>query len=284
MRDLQARTIRPSWFALRSVSALFSLLLLLLLTLVGKVLNSTPEWSRLSVQVYEDPATLAPQVLGSGCVAQVLRASKRNGNSQSTSSLSREVAVKLTHPHVRSAILADTQLLQAMAAAVELLLPSSRAISLSESVREFRLLLLGQLDMSVEAAHLERFRRNFGVEHEEPHPVAGTWIWLHSAADRWRSILRLLEGEKEERHEAAAPLYRHRVTFPEPLNAFTTAETSVLVESLEEGRLLSDLLRLDEGEREGQLDAATKKEIAQVGLHAVFKMIFVDNFIHAGEY
>jgi len=59
----------------------------------------------------------------------------------------------------------------------------------------------------------------------------------------------------------------------------------VLVESFADGLLLSDLLNNNESlVGEEALSIATKKEIAKIGLHAIFKMIFIDNFIHAGDY
>jgi len=135
-----------------------------------------------------DESTGLPVILGSGCVAQVLKGTvthsdtcfdsnsvtQNNNNSIENDNIDNQnkddnkfhretIAVKVTHPNVRSAIMADVQLLRLLASTCEAVLPGSKVISLSESVEEFRLLMLQQLDMQREADNLTRFRRNFST-------------------------------------------------------------------------------------------------------------------------
>jgi predicted unusual protein kinase regulating ubiquinone biosynthesis (AarF/ABC1/UbiB family) len=62
-----------------------------------------------------------------------------------------------------------------------------------------------------------------------------------------------------------------RVHFPAPVRGLITE--NVLVESYIEGQLASTLFDADE---------ATRKEVAKLGLSALLKMVFEDNYIHGG--
>lgn len=70
------------------------------------------------------------------------------------------VAVKVRHPGVDDLMLRDFALMQRAAAAAGKL-PGLKALRLDESVRQFGGPLREQLDLSVEASHLERFAHNF---------------------------------------------------------------------------------------------------------------------------
>ena len=62
------------------------------------------------------------------------------------------------------------------------------------------------------------------------------------------------------------------IGFPQPIFPFAT--TNALVESFCEGILVSELFNGD---------VQLRADIAKLGLHAILKMIFDDNFIHAGK-
>ena len=157
-----------------------------------------------------------PQVLGCGCVAEVVLASY-NG---------KPVAVKVIHPDVKRDILTDIDLLRLCSGFIELF-PGMHNLSLVEMVDEFAELMLRQLDMRSEAAALDRFRNNFKER---------SWS---------------------------------RVSFP--LVLFSSE--SILIESFEEGELLSKALKAN-------MTPAACKDIADVGLNAFLKMVFIDNFVH----
>ena len=227
-----------------------------------------------SIKIDRDAVSGEPVVLGSGCVAQVFRGEFRPSAQSSHSGASDDaviqVAVKVTHPNIRDAIVADIRLLKLFAGLIEALLPGSRTISLSESVQEFEALMLDQLDMRKEAHNLLAFRKNF---MEESNKSEGSK--LKEFFDRLKEYI--WGGRQTESGNMSV---RHRVSFPQPLLDLTCPE--ILVETCERGPLLSHLMLADEDGRT-TLDDHTKKEIAQIGLHAIFKMIFIDNFIHAGD-
>ncbi len=109
--------------------------------------------------------------IGSGCIAQVHRAIIAP-RTQQEQQQQRTVAVKLVHPGVHSAALADIEALRYIAGAAEVL-PRLRFLSLRESVDEFASLLQNQLDLRREADNLERFAANFeGNKHVDfPQPI-----------------------------------------------------------------------------------------------------------------
>lgn len=61
--------------------------------------------------------------------------------------------------------------------------------------------------------------------------------------------------------------------FPVPLDRFVTE--NILVESFEEGELLTEWV--------AHATTEDAKKMAQAGLDVVWKMLFIDNFLHAGE-
>lgn len=64
------------------------------------------------------------------------------------------------------------------------------------------------------------------------------------------------------------------IKFPRPLRPYVT--TKVLVETFEEGEAMLDVLRSPE---EGDADQL-KKRLAEIGVDALLKMVFVDNLVH----
>ncbi len=64
-----------------------------------------------------------------------------------------------------------------------------------------------------------------------------------------------------------------KISFPEPL--LDLCSPSVLVETFEEGTLMTEMMN-ESKERRHQL--------AMLGLHAILKMVFIDNYIHAGAF
>lgn len=106
-------------------------------------------------------------------------------------------------------------------------LPFLSELHLEESIRQFGAPLKEQLDLLVEAQHLDRFGKNFRA---------------------WRNL-----------------------SFPAPV--YPLVAPSVLVETFEEGRLISSYV-----------DKPTNKysiELANIGLSGYLQMLLKDNFVHA---
>ncbi|KAG6637436.1 probable serine/threonine-protein kinase abkC isoform X2 [Carya illinoinensis] len=138
------------------------------------------------------------------------------------------VAVKVRHPGVGEAIRRDFMIINFMAK-ISRFIPTLKCLRLDESVQQFGVFMISQVDLSREAAHLSRFIYNF-----------------RRCKD---------------------------VSFPKPL--YPLVHPSVLVETYEQGE--SVLHYVEELEAHEQIKSA----LAQIGTHALLKMLLVDNFIHA---
>lgn len=153
------------------------------------------------------------------------------------------IAVKVIHRNVKKSIVADIALMKTFAQILEFWIPSVRQISLVDSVNEFSRMMLEQVDMRTEARSLDRFRKNF---HEKLKGKVYDDLILHGKV-------------------------ASNVHFPAPYWEYTNED--VLIESYTPGDLIRDYIE--------HADAKHKKEIASIGLDTIFKMIFLDNFIHA---
>ncbi|KFK35680.1 hypothetical protein AALP_AA4G023200 [Arabis alpina] len=97
--------------------------------------------------------------VASGSIAQVHRASLRYQypGSKSKSSL---VAVKVRHPGVGESIRRDFVIIN-LVAKISTLVPALKWLRLDESVQQFGVFMLSQVDLAREASHLSRFIYNF---------------------------------------------------------------------------------------------------------------------------
>jgi aarF domain-containing kinase len=154
------------------------------------------------------------------------------------------IAIKLVRPEARESICTDLTLLLGLTRSLESWLPDLRSVSLSDSLEEFQTVMIQQLDMRKEAESLDRFRSNFGN------------------ASNFRSSFQNNKRETEG-----------RVSFPEPVPWLQRRD--VLVETLETGSLLRDYMETCSEDE--------KKQLARIGLEAIFQMVFLDSFIHAGN-
>lgn len=191
-------------------------------------------------------------VLGSGCVAQVLLGSLDG----------RKVAVKILHPGVAESIAADLTVMRFVASCMEAMVPGLDNWSLVESVDEFSHAMWNQLDLQQEAARLERFTRNFSSDASSSSSSSSSSASSGSVSSS----------------SSSSSFRWHRggmcVRFPVPQRPFVAR--SVLVESFEDGTPLGELLNGDAG----PVTAETRQRLANLGLDAVLKMVFEDNFIH----
>lgn len=118
---------------------------------------------------WKSKLTIDPVPLGAGCVAQVFK-----GIVKDIKGKSREVAVKLIHPHVESTIAIDMELLNVMASIIQSV-PSLEILSLHDVLREFGEMMSNQLDLRKEAHNLKRFASKFKEDKWAifPEPVEG---------------------------------------------------------------------------------------------------------------
>lgn len=193
---------------------------------------------------WNDVIKVSEQVLGAGCVAQVLRGTVPNNSAVEVAVLhsteEKEIAVKVIHPHVKQSIQADIAIMRAVTNSLEWMLPPLKQVSLAESVEIFAEMLLTQVDMTREAKNFQRFSKNFSSNAS--------------------NSTNLLFKENQSIH------------FPNIIWALTNED--ILVESYEKGQILRDAIK--------KCTTEEKRQIANIGLDAIFKMIFIDNFIHAG--
>lgn len=98
--------------------------------------------------------------IASGSIAQVHRASLRfRYPGQKTAKLV-DVAVKVRHPGVGESIRRDFVIINAVAK-ISNLIPTLKWLRLDESVQQFAIFMMSQVDLSREAANLSRFIYNF---------------------------------------------------------------------------------------------------------------------------
>ncbi|KAJ6401794.1 hypothetical protein OIU84_013961 [Salix udensis] len=98
--------------------------------------------------------------VASGSIAQVHRASLRYrypGKKQAKPTL---VAVKVRHPGVGESIRRDFMIIN-LVAKISTLIPTLNWLRLDESVQQFGVFMMSQVDLAREAAHLSRFIYNF---------------------------------------------------------------------------------------------------------------------------
>jgi len=104
--------------------------------------------------------------IGAGSVAQVFRGKMRDG--------SRDVAVKMIHPHVEELVKVDMELLAVFAYFIDQF-PSFEVLGLGETCRQFGETMRHQLDLRIEARNLLQFASKFTSDKWAvfPEPVQG---------------------------------------------------------------------------------------------------------------
>ncbi|XP_076920171.1 uncharacterized protein LOC143581230 [Bidens hawaiensis] len=97
--------------------------------------------------------------VASGSIAQIHRASLRNKH-HSKSKKPLLVAVKVRHPGVGESIKRDFEIINVVAK-MSKFIPTLNWLRLDESVQQFAVFMMSQVDLAREAAHLSRFIYNF---------------------------------------------------------------------------------------------------------------------------
>ena len=96
--------------------------------------------------------TFRDEPLASASIAQVHEAVTRTGE---------RVVVKVRRPRIETTIETDLEIMASIAELLERLLPESAVFEPVRLVQEFAKIIRREMDFSTEAAHLERFARNF---------------------------------------------------------------------------------------------------------------------------
>lgn len=104
----------------------------------------------------EPPETLFARFddtpLAAASIAQVHTAALKDG---------REVVVKVVRPDIKTGILRDFELLRQAAEFITLRVEAARAVKLTEIVEDYRQIMLGELDLTLEASNSQKMRQNF---------------------------------------------------------------------------------------------------------------------------
>lgn len=106
---------------------------------------------------WKQKLSLDPKPLGSGSVAQVFKGVLRQNGKE------HPVAVKMIHPHVEQLIRTDMELLDILANILDRM-PQFEILALGDTCREFAQSMNLQLDLRLEAHHLQVFNKKFAQE------------------------------------------------------------------------------------------------------------------------
>ena len=113
--------------------------------------------------------SLHPKPVGSGCIAQVYYGTLRKPIGQYTTGT--EIAVKVQHPGIVQKVCIDFYILDIFAKVLEAIPYINLSyLSLLDTVHKFRDIMIPQLDLSIEAQHLQRFNRDFRHDPQVTFP------------------------------------------------------------------------------------------------------------------
>lgn len=107
--------------------------------------------------------------IGSGCIAQVYRGTLKQAVGKYDAGT--EVAIKVQHPGIWHKVCVDFYIMGLAARWLESVpMLNLKYLSLSDTVRKFRDIMLPQLDLTLEAKHLQRFNRDFANDSTVAFP------------------------------------------------------------------------------------------------------------------
>jgi len=192
-------------------------------------------------------------ILGSGSIAQVHRGtltttindgSRRSNNTNTQNRRTREVAIKVLHPHTRQFVERDLSVIQYIAEVIDKCIPldAIKMLSLPRAVSNFSIMMEKQVDLRVEGKNLASFRQNFGCTYHRDNTASSLPAIAFPCPEAgWISERVLVE---EHAGDDALPIARY----------------------------------LSDNSVEG---LKVRKRLAGPLLRAFLKMVFTDNFIHA---
>jgi ABC1 atypical kinase-like domain len=150
--------------------------------------------------------TLDTKPVGSGCIAQVYRGTLNQAVGKYEAGT--EVAVKVQHPGIWHKVCVDFFIMGMVADFLEKLpVLNLKYLSLADSVRKFRDIMLPQLDLEIEAKNLERFNRDFAQDPSVTFPrplneLTSTRV-LTETFVHGKPILQYVKAPEAERKELA---------------------------------------------------------------------------------
>jgi predicted unusual protein kinase regulating ubiquinone biosynthesis (AarF/ABC1/UbiB family) len=237
------------------------------------------------------------QPIASGSIAQIHRARlSPQAAAQCQLPANTLVAVKVRHPGV-GVLMARDFVLMERAAKTAGMLPGLKQLRLDESVRQFGGPLQEQLDLTVEAQHLDRFQRNFKswrnvkfptpiypfvkqdvlVESFEPGSAINGYV-AASAAYAAQAAMSAL-SDSSSSYISTSSLSNSLSSMP--LISDTTGPG--LVATAADASITKTLASLTAAaKRSGENESLrVRGAIAETGMHVYLKMLLRDNFIHA---
>jgi len=108
--------------------------------------------------------------VGSGCIAQVYQGRLKEPSINYPKDT--KIAIKVQHPGIWGKVCVDFYIFHKIAKFVEdLPYGNFEYLSLVDTVRQFRDVMIPQLDLSIEASHLKRFGQNFGGDDHVAFPI-----------------------------------------------------------------------------------------------------------------
>eukprot|EP00879_Flechtneria_rotunda_P001028 GHRR01001165.1.p1 GENE.GHRR01001165.1~~GHRR01001165.1.p1 ORF type:complete len:760 (+),score=252.82 GHRR01001165.1:251-2530(+) len=223
------------------------------------------------------------------------------------------VAVKVRHPGVGTLMARDFVLME-RAARVASKLPALKGLRLDESVRQFGGPLQEQLDLSLEAQHLDRFARNFRgwrnvkfptpiyplvredvlVESFEPGSAINGYVAASAASATKAAMTALLADRRDTSLSNATPSSttgssaccsssRAGICGTNEGPVCARCGGPAMVAAAADASLATSLTALKAAAKRSsdQESLRLRGAIAETGLHAYLKMLLNDNFIHA---
>ncbi|GKY99144.1 hypothetical protein MPSEU_000869900 [Mayamaea pseudoterrestris] len=128
-----------------------------------QILQSQPQLD------YLEHVDINPTPIGSGCIAQVYKATLKHAVGQYPAGTA--LAIKVQHPHIWQKVCVDFYLFDKLSHLLESLpYLNLKYLSLTDTVRQFRDIMLPQLDLTLEMKHLQRFNRDFCNEEQVKFP------------------------------------------------------------------------------------------------------------------
>lgn len=110
-----------------------------------------------------------PIPIGSGCIAQVYRG--RLTKPTKKYPINTKIAIKVQHPGIWDKVCVDFYLLKKAANFLESLPRLNlEYLSMGDTIRQFRDIMLPQMDLELEAKHLKRFNRDFANDDNVSFP------------------------------------------------------------------------------------------------------------------
>jgi len=225
----------------------------------------------LGVRLSKAFASFDPQPLASASLGQVHRASLRDG---------RLVAVKVQRPGILDRVTGDLQVLDEIAAFVDLHTRVGRRYEFAPMMRELRTALSEELDYEIEASHLRVLRRNLeGFDRiVVPAPVEGyvskrvlTMDYVSGAKVTAVHPIALIDADPELLAGQLIHAYLHQILIdgffhadPHPGNVFITDDNRLALIDLGmvghvspslQDRLLKLVLAISDGRGEQAADA-----------------------------